>query len=40
MFPVKLYNLGSVSDKELTRVICISKYHNKWVYSKHKERKT
>lgn len=40
MLPVKLHNLGSVSDDVLTRVVCVSRYNGKWVYSKHKERKT
>ena len=40
MLQVKLHELGSVSDAELTRVVCVSEYNGKWVYSKHKERKT
>ena len=40
MLPVKLHDLGSVSDSELTRVVCVSQYNDKWVYSKHKERGT
>ena len=40
MLPVKLHDLGSVSDSELTRVVCVCMYNGKWVYSKHKERKT
>ena len=40
MLPVKLYELGYVSNSELTRVICVSEYKGKWVYSKHKERGT
>ena len=40
MLPVKLHELGSVSDSELTRVVCVCTYNGKWVYSKHKERKT
>jgi len=40
MLPVNLYDLGYVSDSELTRVICVSEYKGKWVYSKHKERGT
>ena len=40
MLSVNLYELGTVSDKELTRVVCVSQYNDKWVYSKHKERGT
>ena len=40
MLPVKLHDLGSVSDLELTRVVCVCRYDGKWVYSKHKERNT
>ena len=40
MLPVNLYNLGTVSDNELTRVVCVCEYNGKWGYSKHKERKT
>lgn len=40
MLTVKLHELGSVSDDMLTRVVCVSEYNEKWVYSKHKERKT
>lgn len=40
MLPVKIYELNSVDDKELTRVVCVSRYKGKWVYSKHKKRDT
>lgn len=40
MLPVKLHELGSVSDSELTRVVCVCTYNGKWVYLKHRERKT
>ena len=40
MLPVKIYNLEEISNKELTRVVCVSEYKGKWIYSKHKERKT
>ena len=40
MFQVSIHDLNSVSDKELTRVICVSEYNGKWVYSKHRERGT
>ena len=38
MFEVKLHNLGTVSDKQYTRVVCVSKYKDKWVFSKNKKR--
>lgn len=40
MLEVKLHDLNSVSDNELTRVVLVSRYKNKWVYAKHKERQT
>ena len=40
MLEVKLYDLNSVSDDKLTRVIMVTKYKDKWVYAKHKERQT
>ena len=40
MLSVKLHELGSVKDKELTRVVCVAKYQDKWIYCKHKERDT
>ena len=40
MLPVKLHKLGTVNNKVLTKVVCISKYDGKRVYSKHQERKT
>lgn len=40
MATVKLYDLGTVSDDQLTRVVCVCEYNGKWVYSKHKEKKT
>ena len=40
MLPVKLHELGSVNDNELTRVVCVSSCDGKWVYSRHRERKT
>ncbi|MBE6153998.1 MAG: NUDIX domain-containing protein [Firmicutes bacterium] len=40
MLPVKIYDLGYILDSELTRVICVSEYNGKWVYSRHKERGT
>lgn len=38
MLPVNIYELGSVSDEELTRVVCVSMYNGKWVYSWNKKR--
>lgn len=38
MLPVSIYELGTVDDKELTRVVCVSNYNGKWVYSKNKKR--
>ena len=38
MLPVNIYELGSVGDEELTRVVCVSMYNGKWVYSWNKKR--
>lgn len=40
MFNINIHPLGSVSDQQLTRVICVAKYNNKWVFCKHKQRNT
>lgn len=40
MLSVNLHDLGNVSESELTRVVCVSRYQGKWMYSKYKERKT
>lgn len=38
MFEVKLYNLGTCNEKEYTRVVCVSRYNGKWVFSKNLKR--
>ena len=38
MFEVKLYDLGHSEDKELTRVVCVSRYKDKFVFSYNKKR--
>lgn len=38
MFNVELYDLGYCKDNELTRVICVSKYKDKYVFSYNKKR--
>ena len=38
MFEVKLHDLNYVDEKQLTRVVCVSKYKDKWVFSKNKKR--
>ena len=38
MLDIKLYNLGHCKDNELTRVVCVSKYKNKYVFSYNKKR--
>ena len=38
MLPVNIHELGSADDSELTRVVCVSQYKGKWVYSKNKKR--
>lgn len=39
MLPVNIYELGTVDDSKLTRVVCVSNYNEKWVYSKNRKRK-
>ena len=38
MFNVKLYDLGYCDEKEYTRVVCVSKYKDKYVFSYNKKR--
>ena len=38
MFEVKLHNFGTVDEKEFTRVVCVSRYNDKWVFSKNAKR--
>ena len=38
MFEIKLFNLGTVNEKEFTRVICVSKYNGKYVFCYNKKR--
>ena len=33
MFEINLYDLGYCKDNELTRVICVSRYKDKYVFS-------
>ena len=40
MFQVNIHELDESKLSELTRVVCVSRYKNKWVFSKHKERST
>ena len=40
MFVVKFDKLGDIDEKEYTRVVLVSRYNNKWVFCKHKERNT
>ena len=37
---VQFFNLNSVDEKLFTRVVCVCKYKNKWLFAKHKERGT
>lgn len=38
MFEIKLFNLGTVNEKEFTRVVCVSKYKEKYVFCYNKKR--
>lgn len=40
MFDVKFDKIGKVDEKEFTRVVIASRYKNKWVFCKHRERNT
>lgn len=40
MFVVKFDKIGNIDEKEYTRVVIVSRYKNKWVFCKHKERTT
>lgn len=37
---VQFFDLNSVDEKLFTRVVCVCKYKNKWLFAKHKERGT
>ncbi len=38
MLEVKIYDLGYCDEKEYTRVVCVSKYKDKFVFSYNKKR--
>lgn len=38
MFEIKIHKLGSVEEKEYTRVLCVCKYKDKWIFSKNAKR--
>ena len=40
MLPVVIEELYNLKEKELTRVVCVAKYQDKFIYCKHKERDT
>ena len=39
MLEVKIYDLGYCDEKEYTRVVCVSKYKDKYVFCYNKKRK-
>jgi 8-oxo-dGTP diphosphatase len=38
MFEVKIFDLNYCKDEELTRVVCVSRYKDKYVFSYNKKR--
>lgn len=40
MKEIIFYELGTVEENLIKRVVIVSKYNNKWIYCKHKERNT
>ena len=40
MFEVQTFGLDLLGQVELSRVICVARYNNKWIFCKHKERDT
>ena len=38
MFEISFYDLGTVDEKEFTRVVCVCKYKDKYVFSYNKKR--
>ena len=38
MFEIQIFDLGYCKDEELTRVICVSKYKDQYVFSYNKKR--
>ena len=40
MLPVVIEELNDIENKGLTRVVCVARYKDKFIYCKHKERDT
>ena len=40
MFEITFSEIGSVDEKEYTRVVMVARYKGKWIFCKHKERTT
>ena len=38
LMDIKIYDLGYCNDEELTRVVCVSRYKDKYVFSYNKKR--
>ena len=39
MFEISFYDLGTIAEKEFTRVVCVCKYKDKFVFSYNKKRR-
>ena len=40
MLPINIYELGSADESLYTRAVLVSRYKDKWVYCRHKDRST
>ncbi|BBB90929.1 MAG TPA: NUDIX domain-containing protein [Methylomusa anaerophila] len=37
---IDFYNIGAVKDEDINFVVIVSRYHDKWIMARHKERTT
>ena len=40
MAKVELFDLGVVKEEEYTRIVCVTRYNGKWIYSRMKGKNT
>ena len=40
MFEIKTHDLAILDQVDLTIVVCVARYQNKWIFCKHKQRDT
>ena len=40
MAKIEILELDSISEKEYTRIVCVTRYKKKWIYSRMKGKNT